>query len=110
MWGDPTAVLIAYVMSLLLGLVLYLVGGLLAPKGEKTAGKLAPYACGEDLPPIRPRLNLERFYIYVVLFLVFDITIFLAAASMYNPGVYPALYILTALLAASLLYYLREGA
>ncbi|RLG61657.1 hypothetical protein DRO02_08820 [archaeon] len=100
---------LTFLLALVVAVVFYLIGGLLAPKGEKTSGKLSSYACGEDLRPIRPRLNVGRFFVYLVLFLAFDVAVFLTAASMRRPGLYPALYLVISLLAVALLPHVGEA-
>jgi NADH:ubiquinone oxidoreductase subunit 3 (subunit A) len=71
---------------------LYLLGSTLAPKVKTTGGKLASYACGEDLPVERGRVNVRRFFVYITFFMVFDVSAFLLATSFGGPGVYPLLF------------------
>ncbi|MCD6504720.1 NADH-quinone oxidoreductase subunit A, partial [Candidatus Bathyarchaeota archaeon] len=47
----------------------------------KSAGKSAPYACGEDLPAEELKVNLERFFVFAVYFLIFDVLAFILATS-----------------------------
>jgi len=70
---------VVFLLSLVIGLILYLVGWMVGAKGEKTAGKVAPYACGEDLPPRKFQVDIKRFFIYAVYFLIFDILAFILA-------------------------------
>lgn len=97
-----------FVISLSLGLIIYLVGRVVAAKGEKTAGKVAPYACGEDLPPRRFQVDLEDFLIYAVYFLIFDILIFNLATSLGKPGYFPTVYAIIVLMAVIVLTPLRR--
>ncbi|MCW3986261.1 MAG: NADH-quinone oxidoreductase subunit A [Candidatus Bathyarchaeota archaeon] len=97
-------------LSIVVGLILYLVGWMIGAKGEKTEGKVAPYACGEDLLPLKLQVNAERFLIYAVYFLVFDILAFILATSLNTPGPFPAIYALIVLMAVVILLpLLRRG-
>ncbi len=92
-----------FFLSLLAGLVLYWVGGRVGAKGEKGADKVAPYACGEDLPPRKLQVDVERFLIYAVYFLIFDILAFILATSLNTPGYFPAIYATIVLMAVVIL-------
>ena len=98
---------VVFFLSLVIGLILYLVGRLVAAKGEKTAGKVAPYACGEDLPPRKFQVDVEEFLIYAVYFLIFDIFAFTLATSLATPGFFPVAYTLIVLMAIVILIPLR---
>ena len=89
-----TSIPFIFTLSLLIGLIFYWIGARIAPKGTKTPGKLAPYACGEDFPPVRLQVNMERFFLYTIFFMVFDILAVVLATSLARPGILPALYAL----------------
>jgi len=95
-----------FVLSLIAALMLYWYGGKISPKAAKTPGKLAQYACGEEMPAEKLQVNVERFFIYAVYFLVFDILAFMLATSFASPGFMPALYAVITLLAVALLAYI----
>jgi NADH:ubiquinone oxidoreductase subunit 3 (subunit A) len=97
-----------FILSVIIGLIIYLVGWMVAAKGEKTAGKVAPYACGEDLPPRKFQVNVKEFLIYAVYFLIFDILAFTLATSLSTPGYFPAVYTLIVLMAVIMLIPLRR--
>lgn len=97
-----------FILSVLVGLIIYLVGRIVAAKGEKTVGKVAPYACGEDLPPRKFQVNVEEFLIYAVYFLIFDILAFTLATSLITPGYFPVVYTLIVLMAVVILMPLRR--
>jgi NADH:ubiquinone oxidoreductase subunit 3 (subunit A) len=99
---------VVFFLSLVVGLILYLVGWIVAAKGEKTVGKVAPYACGEDLPPHKFQVNVEEFLIYAVYFLIFDILAFTLATSLTSPGYLPAVYTIIVLMAVVILLPLRR--
>ena len=92
-----------FFLSLAIGLILYLIGLIVGAKGEKTVGKVAPYACGEDLPPREFQVDVKRFFIYAVYFLVFDILAFILATSLSTPGFFPAIYASIVLMAVVIL-------
>ena len=104
MWRELfTSLPFVLIISLATSLLLYFYGGRISAKGTKTQGKLAQYACGEDLPVEKLQVNVERFFIYAVFFLVFDILAFMLATSLGSPGLMPALYATITLLAVILL-------
>ncbi|MCJ7573145.1 hypothetical protein MUO93_02635, partial [Candidatus Bathyarchaeota archaeon] len=55
---------IILVLAVVVAMVIMAVSNDLAPKGADSPGKLAPYACGEDVQPAKVRLNVENFFIY----------------------------------------------
>jgi NADH:ubiquinone oxidoreductase subunit 3 (subunit A) len=94
---------IVFLTALIVSLVFYWIGGKIAPKGKKTPGKLTTYACGEEYPPEKLQLNIQKFFIYAVYFMIFDILAFMLAVSFMSPGLIPALYALITLSAVVLL-------
>lgn len=94
---------IVLILSLAFGVGLYFLGWILKASSEKTKGKGAPYACGEDLPTVKLQMDVEGFLVYGVYFLVFDIVAFILALSLGTPGFLPALYVIVVLMAVSLL-------
>ena len=93
-----TSPLFIFTISLLVALFLFWLGGLIGVKGRKTTGKLSPYACGEDIPPFKPQVNVQRFFIYGLYFLILDAFAFLIALSFTHPGIYPLIFVLIVLL------------
>ena len=99
-----------FFLSLLIGLIFYLVGRIVGAKGRETADKVAPYACGEDLPARKLQVDVERFLVYAVYFLIFDILAFTLATSLITPGVFPVVYAVIVLMAVVILLPLwRRG-
>jgi len=87
-----------------------LIGRIVGARGEKSTAKVAPYACGEDLPPHKLQVDVERFLIYAVYFLIFDIFAFILATSLNTPGYFPAIYAIIVLMAIVVLLPLwRRG-
>lgn len=99
-----------FFLSLLIGLIFYLVGRIVGAKGKESTEKVAPYACGEDLPARRLQVDVERFLVYAVYFLIFDILAFILATSLTTPGIFPVLYAAIVLMAVVILLPLwRRG-
>ncbi len=96
-----------FVLSILLGVILYIIGSIIAPRVKKTAGKLAPYACGEDLPAEKLQVNAEEFFIYATYFLIFDVVAFMLATSLGKPGFFPILFIAIILVSSLVLFPVR---
>lgn len=101
------SITLVFVLSVLLGVVLYVIGSIIAPKAKKTAGKLAPYACGEDLPAEKLQVNAEEFFIYATYFLIFDVVAFMLATSLGKPGFFPILFIAIILVSSVVLFPVR---
>jgi len=107
--------IVALGLAALLTIMLYFVGGKLAAKGRASPGKYEPYACGEDLPPPEPRVNLMAFFWYILFFVVFDVVAFIVATSYGVLGttapmlkVLPAVYLALAIMAVLVLFPLRR--
>lgn len=95
-----------FMLSLVVGLLLYLVGNIIGAKGEENDGKTTPYACGENLPPLKFRVDVEKFFIYAVYFLIFDVLAFVLATSyacIRTLGYFPAIYAFIVLMAVAIL-------
>ena len=86
-------------LSLSFSVFLYLLGSTISHKTKTTVDKLASYACGEDLPPERSKVNVRRFFMYITFFMVFDVSAFMLATSFSGPGLYPLLFCVIVLLA-----------
>lgn len=98
-WTILTSIPFIFLICLLTTLFLFWMGGKFSVKGRKTPDKLAPYACGEDLPPYRPQVNVQRYFIYGLYFLIFDAFAFFLALSFAHPGLYPIIFAVIALIA-----------
>jgi NADH:ubiquinone oxidoreductase subunit 3 (subunit A) len=101
--------IIVFILSLAAGAVLYAVGGRISPPSKGSKGKSSPYACGEDLPPIKTSLSVKLFN-YAALFLVLDVISIMLALSMGVStsavpmvGMLAVTYIIIVLLSISLL-------
>jgi len=107
--GGIAAAFIVPVASFMVALLLYLIGKAVAEKGRKTEAELSPYACGEIMPPVRPRMDMSRFFTYVLLFLAFDITVPIVALAILGHYLQVTLYLTVMLIAVMTpALYLRE--
>ena len=97
----------AFVLSFALAISLYTIGGRISPRSReerRRAGKNNTYACGEEPPPIKEtRINCERFFIFAVFFMIFDVFAFMVAISYSAPAYLSVLYSLIAMMAVTLL-------
>jgi membrane protein implicated in regulation of membrane protease activity len=59
---------VAFLIFLGLGFLLYALGRRLAPKLKKVGGKLATYACGEDLPGVKLQFGYRLFFFIALFF------------------------------------------
>ena len=116
-WCELSALyaIAALALAVLIIVALYLLGGKLAAKGKPSPGKYKPYACGEDLPPPEPRVNLMAFFWYILFFVVFDVVAFIIATSYGVLGtaapmlkILPAVYLALAIMAVLVLFPLRR--
>ena len=100
-----TLLLIAFISSFALALSLYIIAGRISPRGvEKRSERTIPYACGEDPPPTgETRINCERFFIFTIFFMIFDVFAFMIAISYSAPIGLPMLYSLITMMAIILL-------
>jgi NADH:ubiquinone oxidoreductase subunit 3 (subunit A) len=109
MIGGFTYILpIVFGVSLATALLIYSIGGRLAPKSTQGTDKNAPYSCGEHGPVKEAKLNSERFLTYAVYFLIFDVFAFVAMTSFYAGGFLPVIYALVVLAAVGMLVFAKK--
>ena len=87
-----SSIFFLFFSTLVVALFLYWIGGRVGVKGKKSSDKVSTYACGEDLPSRQVQVDVERFFIYAVYFLIFDVLAVFLATSLNTPGFFPALY------------------
>ena len=100
-----TGFVIVFTVALIVALIILAIGNDLAPKSPDSPGKLAPYACGEDIPPTKVRMNVENFFVYAVYFMIFDVLGFVLATTIGRPNniTLPLAYAAVTLLSVSIL-------
>jgi NADH:ubiquinone oxidoreductase subunit 3 (subunit A) len=88
-----------FIVSTFVVLLMFWLGGRLGERARKAPDRLTSYACGEDLPSVKPQVNAEKFFIYGMFFLIIDSFAFLLFLSFAKPGIYPILFSFITLLA-----------
>jgi NADH:ubiquinone oxidoreductase subunit 3 (subunit A) len=100
---------VVFGVSLVIAAAIYLIGGRVKPKvSSQDVRKTESYACGEVLPVQELRVDLERFLIFAVYFLIFDVLAFTIATSFFALGLTPAIYSLVVLAAVAMLIISRR--
>jgi len=85
---------------MLLGSLLYGIGYFIAPKRKKARrSQRESYACGEHLLSRKFQVKNERFFIYAILFMIFDVSAFFLAfsstANALNPLIFCAMLVIS---------------
>lgn len=101
------SILFAFVVTAFVVLLLFWIGGKIGAKGTNTPGKLAPYTGGENLPPVELQVDVERFFLYALFFLIFDAFAFLLTLSFGQPGIYPVIFTAITFLAIIIMIPMR---
>ena len=108
---DVTSFLLPTVfgLSLVLAVAIYVISGKAKPRiVSQDARKTESYACGEVMPVGELRVDLERFLVFAVYFLIFDVFAFTMATSFYTLGLIPTEYSLIVLMAVAMLVFSRR--
>ena len=92
-----------FFLSIGVGLIFYLVGHIIGEKRKESKNKGSSYACGEELPTMKLQVDIERFLIYAVYFLIFDSLAFIIATSFSSPGIFPIIYTIVVMMAIVIL-------
>jgi NADH:ubiquinone oxidoreductase subunit 3 (subunit A) len=95
---------------LIVMLLIYWLGGKISARTRQGSGvgRTAPYACGEDLPSEELKFDMDRFFIFAVYFLIFDVFAFILATSFNSLGLVPVVYTLIVLMAVLMLLAVRR--
>ncbi len=99
---------IVFIISLVVALVIYRVGGSLSPKSKPNAEQTTSYSCGEIAPAKEAKLDLERFLTFAVYFLIFDVLAFVTMTSFYATDFMPAIYSAIVLVAVGMLLFAKK--
>jgi len=110
MQGNYYMLPMVFGLSIIIMFLIYWVAGKTSTKSssENGYGKRAPYACGEDMPAEELKVNSERFFVFTVYFLIFDVLAFILATSYYTIGLVPIAYSLIALISVAMLLIFRR--
>lgn len=100
---------VAAASAVLVIVLIFWIGGRISPKvSDRDPEKLAPYACGEEFQIEEHGINMERFLIYALYFLIFDVLTFIMAISFFERGIMPAIYSAVALASIMVLVISRR--
>lgn len=89
------AIPLLFGISFLIAIIIFIAGSLISVRiPRKTKLGFTPYACGEAFPTTKMQVNLDNFFLYLTLFLIFDVAAFFLVLSYENPGFYPILFCL----------------
>lgn len=107
---DPLFLLpVATVSAVIVIALIFWIGGKISPNvGKSDPEKLSPYACGEEFQVEEHGINMERFLIYALYFLIFDVLTFIMAISFFERGIMPAIYSAVALASVMVLVMARR--
>jgi len=106
--GVPYILPIVFAFSIVAALLIYSLGGKLAPKSAQNKEKNAPYNCGEQGPLNEAKLDLERFLTFAIYFLIFDVVAFVTMTSFYAVNFLPLIYTVIVLVAVGMLIFTRK--
>lgn len=70
---------ITFLIFLFCFCVLYWVGGKLAPKSIKVGDKLITYACGEDMPDNKIKIDYRMFFYIALFFTIMHVAVLVVA-------------------------------
>ena len=89
------AIPLLFGVSFLVAVIIFFAGSLASVRvSRKSKLGFSPYACGEAFPAAKLQVNLDNFFLYLTLFLIFDVAAFLLVLSYEKPGFYPILFCL----------------
>jgi NADH-quinone oxidoreductase subunit A len=64
---------VAFFVFLAMAFLLYALGAKMAPKQTKAGGKLATYACGEDIPGVKVQFGYRLFFFVALFFTIMHV-------------------------------------
>jgi len=70
---------VAFILFLAIAFLLYLLGKRMAPKLNKTGGKLTTYACGEDIPGVKVQFGYRLFFFVALFFTIMHVAALMIA-------------------------------
>lgn len=85
---------IAFFVFLAAAFGLYALGRGMAPKLTKVGGKLAPYACGENVPPVKVQFGYRMFFFVALFFTMMHVAALVIATVPSGKIVFFALFYL----------------
>ena len=97
---------IAFIIFLVIGYLIYRLGGSMGLKLKDEGGKLKPYACGEDIPGGKVQQTYHFFHIAFFFTILHVAVLMIATMPSGNIAILGAVYLLVGLV--SILMLLRE--
>lgn len=88
----PFMFLWAFLISCFLTIIGLIISRARAQKTKEPENGRMPYACGEDMISGKFQISVQRFFLYVAYFMIFDIAAFILALSFSVEGIYPVLF------------------
>lgn len=70
---------VAFFFFLAMAFMLYGLGKAMAPKLNRTGGKLTTYACGENIPGIKVQFGFRLFYVFALFFTIMHVAALIIA-------------------------------
>ena len=70
---------VAFILFLAIACLIYLLGKRMAPKLNKTGGKLTTYACGEDIPGAKVQFGYRLFFFIALFFTIMHVAALMIA-------------------------------
>jgi NADH-quinone oxidoreductase subunit A len=64
---------VAFILFLGIASLIYLLGKRMAPRLNKTGGKLTTYACGEDIPGVKVQFGYRLFFFVALFFTIMHV-------------------------------------
>ena len=96
---------LAFAVGLGLAYLVYLFGRAVGARPQPSAGKLEPYACGEDFHPEKFEFGYRRFFIAAIFFTVMHVAVLTIATVPGGPYAFRALgYLVIIAASISILY------
>jgi NADH-quinone oxidoreductase subunit A len=82
---------VAFFFFLAVAYLLYALGGEMAPKLNRTGGKLTTYACGENIPGYQVQFGFRLFYTFALFFTIMHVATLVIATIPMGKIVYAAI-------------------
>ncbi|MEM2897012.1 MAG: NADH-quinone oxidoreductase subunit A [Candidatus Bathyarchaeia archaeon] len=95
--------IVGFIIASLVTIIIYAIGGAIAPETSGSKDKLIPYACGENLPPEKTPIPIHVFDL-AALFMVFDVVALVMVLSMGVSVYEEPIVLILALLYAALVF------
>jgi NADH-quinone oxidoreductase subunit A len=99
---------VAFLLMLAGAGLLYLLGRAMAPKLNKTGGKLTTYACGEDIPGVKVQFGYRLFFFVALFFTIMHVAALVVATAPAGKVLLLAVFYLVVIFLAIMALVTRE--